>query len=746
MAITSINTLKQWFQTAMRPTQEQFWAIFDSFRHKSDKVPASDIEGMDELLLNKADKEAFTVHLDDEAAHATLFGSKVDKETGKALSDQNFTVEEKNKLAGIYQWIAANVQGAPNLGALNPSMVPAGTGAAYWFTMVAGAYPNAGGVVVQANNLAVIIRDNLGSFTISQMALSVDLSTYLKIADGNKIKAFVNGPYLANSQVNHLGKDWYNTVATVTDDIPGTSPKWAERLSAYLTTSSLSSSVSFDANNMVVKNVNTAFNQLLTTQFDDFGVSSGATIGSDGSGSFGLTNGVNSVFFKDLVYSTFEKYKVEVMVEAITGTANLIIGDIIATGDYIKPLVLGLNTFEYIPVAPTDKTVILKQATLGSTKIRSFKIYSAVDTITTDAIPLFSKNYDVSFFKATNYTNFGTANATLIDGKIKILGTSNVEKRVEINRDTLHENSDLEFLYRENAASFSLFGFASKNAHNYKHNVFFGYLTSGVNAGKIEVYAGNFVSKSFSTEINTNYAVGDVLKLIVKRRLLSYTFQVFNQTKGWKISYTIQTTPAGVPFIAHNQAKPAVMVSTGDIDFLSFKLVSLSENIDTVFAGDSITFGQSGTSQTTRYASLVLGNNLVSGGGADTTLNVKNRLAEIISIKPKRVCLMIGGNDILFGVLAATYQANLKAIRLALASAGIEVVHLFPTPRTGAGTLINFIKTEPDFVNDLKIDTNTPLMNGNADTIKTEYNSGDNLHPNNAGMTKIAEIINGVLS
>jgi lysophospholipase L1-like esterase len=238
MAITSINTLKQWFQTAMKPTQEQFWAIFDSFRHKSDKVPASDIEGMDDLLLSKADKEAFTVHLADEAAHATLFEAKVDKETGKVLSDQNFTVEEKNKLAGIYQWIAANVQGAPNLGALNPSMVPAGTGAAYWFTMVAGTYPNAGGVVVQANNLAVIIRDNLGSFTISQMALSVDLSTYATKTyvdtNGGKIKAFVDDAWPINSQVNFLGKDWYNTVATVEGDIPGTSPKWVDRLNGYL--------------------------------------------------------------------------------------------------------------------------------------------------------------------------------------------------------------------------------------------------------------------------------------------------------------------------------------------------------------------------------------------------------------------------------------------------------------------------------------------------------------------------------
>lgn len=240
MVITAINTLKQWFQTGMIPRQDQFWAIFDSFRHKSDKVPASDIEGIDNLLFNKADKEAFIAHLSNQAAHSDLFNAKVDKETGKVLSDQNFTVEEKNKLANIYQWIAANVQGAPNLGALTPSTVPSGTGSGYWFTMTAGTYPNAGGVVVEPNSLAVIVRDNLGSFSISQTPLNIDLTDYATKSyvaeNGGKIKPFVDQAYPINSQVSSLGKIWYNNAATTIGEIPGTSSKWVELLSGYATT------------------------------------------------------------------------------------------------------------------------------------------------------------------------------------------------------------------------------------------------------------------------------------------------------------------------------------------------------------------------------------------------------------------------------------------------------------------------------------------------------------------------------
>jgi hypothetical protein len=50
-------------------------------------------------------------------------------------------------------------------------------------------------------------------------------------ANGGKIKTFINQAYLIDSQVNLLGKDWYNTVATVAGEIPGISSKWVDRLS-----------------------------------------------------------------------------------------------------------------------------------------------------------------------------------------------------------------------------------------------------------------------------------------------------------------------------------------------------------------------------------------------------------------------------------------------------------------------------------------------------------------------------------
>ncbi|WP_394775403.1 hypothetical protein [Flavobacterium sp.] len=50
MAIQTLNTIKQWFRTGLKPTQAQFWDTWDSFRHKSEKVPVKDIEGINEWL------------------------------------------------------------------------------------------------------------------------------------------------------------------------------------------------------------------------------------------------------------------------------------------------------------------------------------------------------------------------------------------------------------------------------------------------------------------------------------------------------------------------------------------------------------------------------------------------------------------------------------------------------------------------------------------------------------------------
>ena len=67
---TALSTLKNWFKTGLKPTQEQFWNWMDSFWHKDENIPQEKIEGLPDTLSGKADSTALTTKAD-------LVGGKV---------------------------------------------------------------------------------------------------------------------------------------------------------------------------------------------------------------------------------------------------------------------------------------------------------------------------------------------------------------------------------------------------------------------------------------------------------------------------------------------------------------------------------------------------------------------------------------------------------------------------------------------------------------------------------------------
>ena len=103
MAKVNLSTIKNWFKTGLKPTQEQFFSTWDSFWHKDDAIPAESIADFDTYLAEKADKEALDNHISSDTAHNTLFEEKVDKVSGKGLSENDYTSIEKQKLAGLNQ-------------------------------------------------------------------------------------------------------------------------------------------------------------------------------------------------------------------------------------------------------------------------------------------------------------------------------------------------------------------------------------------------------------------------------------------------------------------------------------------------------------------------------------------------------------------------------------------------------------------------------------------------------------------
>jgi len=101
MAIQTLNTIKKWFKTGLKPSQDQFWDTWDSFRHKYEKVPIKDIEELETTLDTKAEKSQLDDHKNDQIAHAGLFSGKEDKYQ-KGVAGGYVPLDEFSKITHQY--------------------------------------------------------------------------------------------------------------------------------------------------------------------------------------------------------------------------------------------------------------------------------------------------------------------------------------------------------------------------------------------------------------------------------------------------------------------------------------------------------------------------------------------------------------------------------------------------------------------------------------------------------------------
>lgn len=116
MASQTLNTIKNWFKTGLKPTQTQFWDTWDSFRHKYEKVPVKDVDGLDELLLSKAEKTVLDEHLADKNAHAPQVNTDWNSNSGfsQLLNKPEFKTINGKKIVGNGD-IAIKEGGSQNL-------------------------------------------------------------------------------------------------------------------------------------------------------------------------------------------------------------------------------------------------------------------------------------------------------------------------------------------------------------------------------------------------------------------------------------------------------------------------------------------------------------------------------------------------------------------------------------------------------------------------------------------------------
>lgn len=183
MAIVSLNTIKNWFKTGLKPTQAQFWDTWDSFRHKSETVPVSEVSGLDALLLGKASQEDLnaavgnkvtviagqglisdaekirlsTVVNFDNAPNVSALSNKVDKVLNQGLISD----AEKIRLSTV-----VNFDNAPNVSALNAEATARANADTTLNNAIAQVYIDLrDGVATQGNTLQKLYNLIIGSFT-----------------------------------------------------------------------------------------------------------------------------------------------------------------------------------------------------------------------------------------------------------------------------------------------------------------------------------------------------------------------------------------------------------------------------------------------------------------------------------------------------------------------------------------------------------------------------------------------------
>ncbi len=89
------NTVRGWFHNFMKPTQEQFWYLFQSIWFKDEKLPVSQISNLAELLNEKAESETVTQLV-------TELDGKADKETVTNLTTKvNELIEHSRSSQGL---------------------------------------------------------------------------------------------------------------------------------------------------------------------------------------------------------------------------------------------------------------------------------------------------------------------------------------------------------------------------------------------------------------------------------------------------------------------------------------------------------------------------------------------------------------------------------------------------------------------------------------------------------------------
>lgn len=326
---------------------------------------------------------------------------------------------------------------------------------------------------------------------------------------------------------------------------------------------------------------------------------------------------------------------------------------------------------------------------------------------------------------------------TLSNGNIHI--TPGQSDALSVNRVTGLQKNILSYTYKatnglSNAAGPRLGYLSANNTAVLGFQFWFDESTRKINLFDL-VSSTTYVG----TAVLPAYTPGDIIN--IKYQNVGYnsgTITVTNQTTGASISFVKQNkyVNPSAPNGSYNSSWITVTPQNTSVayDIIAIEYSTPFKPGGNLFVGDSIDVGSASSVLPGGYAYQLLGQ--IDAGPGDKSREVLLRLPEIISLKPEVVYLKIGTND----TSLPTWQANITTIVSSLRRAGIKVILLTPPPMNSTNkqpyrdSLFAMYPTST-------IDLFTPLKATSGTGYNPTYDSGDGVHPNQAGHNLIAATI-----
>lgn len=273
--------------------------------------------------------------------------------------------------------------------------------------------------------------------------------------------------------------------------------------------------------------------------------------------------------------------------------------------------------------------------------------------------------------------------------------------------------------------------------------------TNSGSSGGISINRGDG-GATWATGTSSTVNQNDIIRLTVTFVDSVITFTAANLTTGGavgNISYTntlaSTTSPLSLisnwALIGHSST-----ACTWQIQSLAISSQT-KRNANLVVAGDSKTQGAYATYFATRYGTRLnssFPSSMIYASGNATIADYNNLLQEEITyLNGVQYLLSIGSNDKRFGATLAQMQDRYTKLVKLLQGGGAHVVHIvLPEDSTTSGVGLSDFKqwVATTYANDY-IDVWTPLSTNNI--LKSGYNSGDGIHPNEAANKSIDSII-----